>query len=341
MTIKKQPDLPMLDVMHPGVSAPVQSSTSSQSSGTASPSRALIDHVQQVVVGKQPVVELAVTTLLAGGHLLIEDVPGVGKTVLARALARSVGATESRVQGAPDLLPTDLTGSSVWRPGGADGDGSFEFIPGPLFANVVLVDEANRMSPRTQAALLEAMEEGQVSTDGVTRALPQPHIVIATQNPSEHQGTYPLPDAQLDRFTAATSIGYPEPAHEARIITDQLRATPISGLGALMDLHQLAALQADVRQVTATPDLVDYVVRLVAGSRVLPGIAQGASPRAGLQLTRMAQARALVAGRSHVLPDDVKALAEPVLCHRLIPHNETTSPADAIRDLVARTAVTG
>ncbi len=313
--------------------------TDREPTGTVPPSLAadLVSHVQRVVIGKQPVVELAVTTLLAGGHLLIDDVPGLGKTLLARTLARAVGAAESRIQGAPDLLPTDLTGASVWRP----DEHRFDFVPGPLFANVVLVDEVNRMPPRTQAALLEAMEEGQVSADGVTHALPQPHLVIATQNPIEQQGTYPLPEAQLDRFTAATGIGYPDPAHEVAIITGQLQSTPLSRLPALMDLHQLAALQAAVRQVTVTEDLVRYVVRLVAATREAHGVRLGASPRAGLQLTRMAQAAALVHGRQHTLPDDVKALAHAVLDHRLICEPGTRPPSAVVTEVLQQTPVTG
>ncbi|HUG83268.1 MAG TPA: AAA family ATPase [Euzebya sp.] len=296
---------------------------------------ALVDHVERVVLGKHAVVELAVTTLLAGGHLLIEDVPGLAKTLLARALARAIGADERRIQGAPDLLPTDLTGASVWRP----DDHRFQFIPGPLFANVVLVDEANRMPPRTQAALLEAMEEGQVSADGVTHVLPQPHLVIATQNPIEQQGTYPLPEAQLDRFTAATNVGYPDPVHEAAIIAGQLHTAPLSSLGPLLDLHQLAALQAAARSVVVTAPLVDYVVRLVAVTRTLPGVRLGASPRAGLQLARMAQAAALLQGRGHALPDDVKRLAGPVLTHRVLTHPGAPTPAEVIAHAVAHTPV--
>jgi MoxR-like ATPase len=295
----------------------------------------LIEHVERVVIGKRHVVELAVTTLLAGGHLLVEDVPGLGKTLLARTLARAVGAAEARIQGAPDLLPTDLTGASVWQP----DDHRFHFIPGPLFANVVLVDEANRMPPRTQAALLEAMEEGQVSADGVTHVLPQPHLVIATQNPIEQQGTYPLPESQLDRFTAATAIGYPEPSQEVAIISGQLLATPLSTLPPLLDLHQLAALQAAVRTITATDALVGYVVRLVSATRHVPGVRLGASPRAGLQLTRMAQARALVRGRGHAMPDDVKQLAPAVLAHRISTEPGTITPADVVRQVIATTPV--
>ncbi len=277
----------------------------------------LVGHVEQVVIGKHSVVRLAVTTLLAGGHLLIEDVPGLGKTLLARTLARAVGAAESRIQGAPDLLPTDLTGASVWRP----DEHRFEFIPGPLFANIVLVDEVNRMPPRTQAALLEAMEEGQVSSDGTTHALPQPHLVIATQNPIEQQGTYPLPEAQLDRFTAATAVGYPDPTHEAAIISGQL--------------------QSAARQVTVTEELVRYIVRLVGATRDLPGVRLGASPRAGLQLTRMAQAWALVEGRAHALPDDVKRLAPAVLCHRLICDPGARSPQEVVAEVLISTPVSG
>ena len=200
----------------------------------------LVDHVERVVVGKRSVVTLSVATLLAGGHLLLEDVPGVGKTVLARTLARTIDGQHTRIQGAPDLLPTDLTGAAVWRP----REERFEFVAGPLFANIVVVDEANRMPPRTQAALLEAMEEGQVSVDGVTHALPQPSMILATQNPAEQHGVHPLPESQLDRFTAATSMGYPEAVDEVAIVASQLGADPLTTLPPLLDLHQLAGLQA-------------------------------------------------------------------------------------------------
>ena len=296
---------------------------------------ALFDHVERVVIGKRGVVELAVTTLLAGGHLLIEDVPGLGKTLLARALARAVGAVESRIQGAPDLLPTDLTGASVWRP----DEHRFHFVPGPLFANVVLVDEANRMPPRTQAALLEAMEEGQVSADGISHVLPQPHLVIATQNPIEQQGTYPLPEAQLDRFAASTAIGYPEAGHEVAIIAGQLHAQPLSSLPGLLDLHQLAALQAAARAVTVTEPLVAYIVRLVTATREAPGVRLGSSPRGGLQLARMAQARALVHGRGHALPDDVKHLAAAVLTHRILTEPGAPTAAQVVHRALATTPV--
>lgn len=295
----------------------------------------LVDHLQRVIIGKPAVVELVVATLLADGHLLIQDVPGLGKTLLARAVARTVGGQESRIQGVPDLLPGDVTGSSVWRP----DRGEFQFVPGPLFANVVMVDEANRMPPRTQAALLEAMEEGQVSVDGVTHALPQPHLVIATQNPLEQHGTHPLPESQLDRFTAATSIGYPDPVSESAIITAQLRSAPLSSLTPLMDLHQLAGLQAAVRDVTASPALVDYAVRLVRSTRDAPGVVLGASPRAGLQLVRVAQASALLQQRPAALPDDVKRHAVAVLAHRLVMDGRTRSAADAIDEALSLTSV--
>ena len=298
--------------------------------------RDLIAHVGTVVHGKPQVVELAVLTYLADGHLLLEDVPGLGKTLLARTLARSVGAAESRIQGAPDLLPTDLTGTSVWRP----DQGAFTFVPGPLFATVVLVDEANRMPPRTQSALLEAMEEGQVTVDGVSHALPQPHLVIATQNPGEQHGTFPLPESQLDRFTAATSIGYPAPADEAAIISGQLHASPLSSLPPLMDLHQLAGLQASTRAVTATTSLVDYVVRLVGTTRHAPGVRLGASPRAALQLVRLAQASALLDGRGQVLPDDVKRMARAALTHRIAVEAGTTAAA-VVDAALATTPVQG
>jgi len=295
--------------------------------------RALVANVERAVTGKREVVELAVVTLLAGGHLLLEDVPGVGKTLLAKALARSLGGQVTRIQGAPDLLPADLTGSSVYR------HDHFVFVPGPLFANVVLVDEANRTAPRTQAALLEAMEEGQVTVDGVTHRLPEPHFVIATQNPLEQQGTFPLPESQLDRFTAATGIGYPVPVAEAAIVRASVAGDPLDEVGTVLALDELVALRRAVRAVRVADDVIAYAVRLVGATRGHAAIAVGASPRAAVQLVAAGQARATLDGRDHVLPDDLKRLAVPVLAHRLGIQRDVAGGLPQRRALVAELLV--
>jgi MoxR-like ATPase len=288
---------------------------------------ALVDNIERVITGKRGVVELAVVALASGGHLLLEDVPGVGKTVLARALARSTDASFARVQGAPDLLPADVTGTSIYL----QHKGEFSFVPGPLFAHTVLVDELNRTTPRTQAALLEAMEEGQVTVDGVSHQLPRPHFVVATQNPLEHHGTYPLPESQLDRFAIATSIGYPTPVEEAQVVRAQVQRHPLESLTPVLTTAHVVALQAAVRQVTVSDEVIAYAVRLTEATRRHPDIELGASPRASVQLTHAAQALAALRGRVYVLPDDVKDLAMVVLPHRLIVR------ADADRHAVVAT----
>lgn len=276
--------------------------------------RALVDNVERVVTGKRHVVELAVVALASGGHILLEDVPGVGKTVLARALARSIDGAFARVQGAPDLLPADVTGSSIYD----QHHETFRFVPGPVFANVVLVDELNRTTPRSQAALLEAMEERQVSVDGTTHPLPVPHVVIATQNPLEHVGTFPLPESQLDRFTIATSVGYPTRAQEATVVRAQVQHHPLDDLTPVLSTAQVDALRRSVRTVTVADEVIDYAIRLVDATRSHPEVELGASPRASVQLVHAAQALAALRGRAHVLPDDVKELAPVVLPHRLV-----------------------
>lgn len=276
--------------------------------------RALTENVGRVVRGKPQQVELAVTALLGGGHVLIEDVPGVGKTVLARSLAISIGGRFARIQGTPDLMPADVTGVNIFRRETEE----FAFHPGPVFANVVLVDEINRATPRTQSALLEAMEEGQVSVDGESYGLPQPFCLLATQNPVEYHGTYPLPEGQLDRFMAALSIGYPDRASEREILVSQAHGHPIDTLGAVCSLEDLVAARSDVRATYTAPGIVDYVVAICDASRNDPTVSIGASPRGSLALLHAAQARAVVRGRDFVVPDDVKAMAPSVLGHRLV-----------------------
>ena len=267
----------------------------------------------QVILGKDEALDHVLVALLSGHHLLLEDVPGVGKTTLAKALARSFAGDFRRVQFTPDLLPTDILGSAVYNP----RDGSFPFRKGPVFTNVLLADEINRASPRTQSALLEAMGEGQVSAEGETRPLPAPFLVIATQNPVEYHGTYPLPEAQLDRFGLRVSLGYPAAEEEVDVIFSQAEGHPVDALEPLLGAADVLALQAEVRSVRVERRLARYVVALADATRRHPSIGLGCSPRGTLTLVHAAQARAFLEDRDFVVPEDVKAEAVPVLAHRL------------------------
>jgi MoxR-like ATPase len=271
--------------------------------------------VETVVDGKPDVVRLAVTVLLAEGHLLLEDVPGVGKTMLAKALAASIGCSVRRIQFTPDLLPSDITGVSIYNQDRAD----FEFKPGAVFSNVVVGDEINRASPKTQSALLECMEERQVTVDGVTYRLPPPFIVVATQNPIEMEGTYPLPEAQQDRFMARLSMGYPSADAELEMLDRHGAVDPLASLAPVTDPETIRQLIAVARGVYAADVIKEYVVALVRATRSTNDLRLGASPRSALHLLRAAKARAAMQGRPHVLPDDVQALVVPVLAHRLLP----------------------
>lgn len=277
--------------------------------------QAVLDQLNTVLVGKPEQVRDGVTCLLAGGHLLIEDMPGVGKTTLAHALARTFGLQFSRVQFTADLMPSDLSGVSVYD----RGQERFVFHPGPVFAQVLLADEINRASPKTQSALLEAMEEEQVTVDGATRALPRPFFVIATQNPHDQLGTYALPESQLDRFLMRISLGYPERAAERALLTGQGRRDMVGALPALLSAEQLAALQHAVAQVHVAAPLLDYVQDLIAATRSGRWFLQGLSPRAGIALVRASQAAALIAGRDYVAPDDVQAILPQCVAHRMVP----------------------
>ncbi len=267
-----------------------------------------------VFLGKPEVVKLALVALLADGHLLLEDVPGVGKTLLAKALARSLGCRFSRVQFTPDLLPGDLIGTSVFQ----QQSGEFVFQPGPVFTQVLLADEINRATPRTQSALLEAMSEQQVTVDGTTRKLGPPFLVLATQNPYEFEGTYPLPESQLDRFLLRLSVGYPERAAERLILTSHRAGAPVDSLEACLSSGEVVALQAAARSVRVAEPVAEYVLDLVAATRSHPSIRLGASTRAALAFYRAVQAHALISGRDYAIPEDVQTLAEPVLAHRLL-----------------------
>jgi MoxR-like ATPase len=276
---------------------------------------AIIDQIERVIVGKREVIERIVIAMLCEGHVLIEDVPGVGKTVLARALAATLGGSFQRIQFTPDLLPTDVTGALVFDPRTAE----FSFRPGPIVANVVLADEINRAGPRTQAALLEAMEERQLTIERERRPLPRPFVVLATQNPLEMDGTFPLPEAQLDRFFLRTGIGYPEEDDELAMLRRFRVDRPDTSLAAVTDPDILIEMTALVRRVRIEEAVERYLLALIRGTREYDQIAMGASPRAALALARGAQAKALLAGRAYVLPDDVKAMAVPVLAHRIMP----------------------
>ena len=299
---------------------------------------ALRDTVSRAVVGADAPLRLLTVALFADGHALVEDVPGVGKTLLARAFARALSLEFARVQGTPDLLPTDVTGSSVLA------EGRFTFIPGPIFTNVLLVDEINRATPRTQSALLEAMQEGQVSVDGETRPVPQPFLVLATQNPIELEGTFALPEAQLDRFIVRIAMGYPDHAAE-RAIARRHRGTrePLDDVSPVLDAAGIGAARASVRGVAVSDEVEDYAVRIVRGTREHPDLRLGASPRATVALYRAAQAAAYLAGRDFVLPDDVVAVAAAVLGHRLLVDIDRelrgASAAGALGEVLGSTSV--
>lgn len=291
----------------------------------------LIANIEKVVIGKRQEIILALVAYLCEGHILLEDVPGVAKTMLARALAASVGCSFKRVQCTPDLLPNDITGASVFNPKTTE----FEFRPGPLFAQIVLTDEINRTTPRTQAALLEAMAERRVTVDGETYLLEPPFLVIATQNPVDHEGTFPLPEAQLDRFLIRLSLGYPSHEEEGKMLEMMRLEHPIDRLEAVVSVAEIVACQKSVREVYVDSKVRDYIVEIVRASRTHDDIALGGSPRASMALYRASQALAAVRGHDFVLPDDVKRMAPAVLCHRLI-----IRPESRLRKVTAASVVT-
>ena len=312
--------------------------------GTVTPARIarrIIDNVATVIVGKTPVIEQALAALVARGHLLVEDVPGVGKTMLAKSLAMSTGCSFKRIQFTPDLLPSDVSGISIYN----QQSGEFLFRPGPIISQVVLADEINRATPKTQSALLEAMEELQVTVDGVTHILEQPFIVMATQNPIEYEGTFPLPEAQLDRFLMRISIGYPEFEEEMSVIEQQEHTHPIESLKAVATPADVAAIQEAAKDVFVDPTVRQYIVRLVEATRTHRDVALGASPRASLGLFRASRGTALVQERDYVIPDDIKDLAPSVIAHRLILSSSArmrgVRSTDVVQDLLSQVPVPG
>jgi MoxR-like ATPase len=289
------------------------------------------DNIARVIVGKEAVVELLLVALFTEGHVLLEDVPGIGKTTLARALARSVNCSFHRLQFTPDLLPSDVTGVNVF----SQKTQEFEFRPGPIMAQVVLADEINRAGPRTQSALLEAMEERQVTVDGVTRELPRPFIVLATQNPVELEGTFPLPEAQVDRFLLRLELGYPSAEEERAILRRFRQAQPLDNLQPVIEPAEVLAVVGACRAVHVSPAVEGYIVALAHASRRQAGVQLGASPRGSLALYRAAQSLAAIRGRDYVLPDDVQAVVSPTLGHRLIPTSQARLRGKAVADLLA------
>lgn len=301
----------------------------------------VLGNVQKVIVGKQNEVRMTLVALLCEGHLLIEDVPGVGKTMLARAIARSIGCTFRRIQFTPDMLPSDVTGVSIYNQKTME----FEFRPGPIMAQIVLTDEINRATPKTQSALLEAMEERQVTVDGVTHAMARPFLVLATQNPIEYEGTFPLPEAQVDRFMMRIHLGYPSKANEVDVLNRQSDHHPIQDLEQIVSIEELVEAQRAVRNVYVDDLVKNYIVDLVTTTRDHPDIYLGASPRGSLGLFAAARAWAAIEGRDFVVPDDVKLLAEPTLAHRLIvspsARIKNVSPRQVIEDALRHTPVPG
>ena len=290
----------------------------------------VVANVERVIVGKHHEVQLALVALLCRGHLLIEDVPGTGKTVLAKAIARSLGSSFRRIQFTPDLLPSDVTGLSIYN----QKTQEFEFRPGPIMSQVVLADEINRATPKTQSALLECMEERQATIDGISHQMPDPFLVIATQNPIEYEGTFALPEAQLDRFMLRLRMGYPTPTEEIVILDEQKRIHPLDDLEEVCPVDELREMQAAVREIYVDASVAEYIVRLVNATRTHPDIYLGASPRGSIALYRAGQARAALLGRDYVIPDDVKTLAGPALAHRLI-----IKTSSSIREVDAETVV--
>ena len=301
----------------------------------------VLANVERVIVGKHHEVRLALVALLCRGHLLIEDVPGTGKTVLAKAIARSLGCSFRRIQFTPDLLPSDVTGLSIYN----QKNQEFEFRPGPIMAQVVLADEINRATPKTQSALLECMEERQATIDGTTYAMPDPFLVIATQNPIEYEGTFALPEAQLDRFMLRIRLGYPQPIEEVVILDEQKRTHPLEDIEVVCSVDELRGMQTAVRDVYVDSTVAEYIVRLVNGTRNHPDVYLGASPRGSIALYRAGQALAGLMGRDYVIPDDIKALAEPALAHRLIIKTSASihdvQSANVVRELLDATPIDG
>jgi MoxR-like ATPase len=285
------------------------------------------DNVDKVILGKRPEIQTTLLALLCEGHLLIEDVPGVGKTMMARAIARSIGCSFRRIQFTPDMLPSDVTGVSVFN----QKTREFEFRPGPIMAQIVLTDEINRATPKTQSALLEAMEERQVTVDGTTYPMARPFLILATQNPIEYEGTFPLPEAQLDRFMLRITLGYPDAGHEMHMLDTQRQAHPIDQLQQVVSIEELQTAQRAVTEVYVDDLIKEYIVALVNATRQHPDIYLGASPRGSLALYKTTRARAAVLDRDYVIPDDIKAMAEPALAHRMI-----VSPSARIKNVDSR-----
>ncbi|HET6819282.1 MAG TPA: MoxR family ATPase [Candidatus Limnocylindria bacterium] len=303
------------------------------------PSERVVANVERVIIGKHMEVRMALVALLCEGHILIEDVPGVGKTMLAKALSKSIGCSFRRIQFTPDLLPSDVTGLSIFN----QKTSEFEFRPGPIMAQVVLADEINRATPKTQSALLECMEERQATIDGVTYPMPSPFLVIATQNPIEYEGTFALPEAQLDRFMLRLRMGYPKPMEEIVILDEQKRLHPIDDLRQVLDLEELRQMQTGIKEIYVDQTVADYIVRLVTATREHPDVYLGASPRGSINLYRSGQALAALEGRDYVIPDDIKQLAVAVLAHRLIVKSQASlreiDPDAIVREILGQVAV--